>query len=203
MALVFAAVFLSSCLFGSTKSREECIEHYKENYMPEYINHFTENEEIFNKLAESLSDYVIGVDDIESYRTVSLSKASNVQEDNGESIKYKLYIVRQLNPDGEKDIQRADIDFISDSAINKYNLTEDDLDIVFSRYIRVFCDSLSDDEFRGGSIGFENKFPAMYNRADRVDTILWYRKSGVMLDGEDSINDHWHLVYSLYWAPAI
>jgi len=204
MALVFATIYLSSCIFGgSGKSKEECIEDYKENYLPELLDHFTKNEEIYNKLAESLSDYVIGVDDIESYRSLSLSEDYYAEKDEGDGIKYKLTIIQQLNPDDEKDRTRVDLDFVSDSAINKFNLTENDLDIVFSRYRRVFCDSLSDVEYRGGSIGFEDKFAAMYNRADRVDTTLWYRKSGGKPDSPESINDHWYFIYSLYWSPAI
>ena len=100
-------------------------------------------------------------------------------------------------------ITRVDIDFINDSAINKYNLTEEDLDKVFSLYGKVYCDSLSDNKHRGGSIGFEGKFAAMYNRADRVDTTVWYSNTGGYSGVPDSINDHWLIVYSLYWSPAI
>jgi len=204
VSLVFTTVFLSSCLFGGGgKSKEECLQDYRENYLPQFIDHYTENEEILNKLAESLSDYVVGLDDIESYKAVSLEEDYWAQKDDGDGIKYKLYIMRQLNPDDEKDITRIDIDFINDSTVNKYYLTEDDLDHIFSRYGKVYCSSLSDNEHRGDSIKLEDKFAAMYNKADRVDTTLLYSSTGGYADSPDSINDHWAIVYSLYWSPAI
>jgi len=202
--LTVATVFLSSCVFGGGKSREECLLDFEENYLPQLKEHFSKNEAIFNKLAESLSDYVIGVDDIDSYRTVSLSVDHRAQNDSDEDAKYSLFIARQLNPDDKTEITRNYIDFVNDGAVNKYGLTQEELDKVFEEYRVVYCDSLSDDINRGGSVGFEVLRPAMYNRADRVDSTLWYSKAGGNSDGSPgSINDHWYIIYSLYWSPAI
>ena len=203
VAIVFTAASLSSCIFGGGMSKEECLDDYRENFLPYFMDHVKENEEIYIKLAESLSEYVIGLDDINGYRTVSLSKNYRAQNDDGEGIKYELFISRRPNPYDRSEAAQEDIDFLNDSAINIYNLTEEDLDIVFSRYRRVYCDSLLNDERRGSSIGFEGLFAATYNKADRVDTMLWYSKTGGYADSPNSINDHWIITYSLYWSPAI
>ena len=197
--LVLAAVFLSSCLFGGGMSQEECIADFEANHMPRLTGYVAENEEVFNKVAESLSDYVIGLDDIQSYKSVRL------YEDYFGDVKYVLSVSRQLNPDDEG--TREEIDFINDSASNKFNLTEEDLDIVFAGYKEADCSSLSDDESRGNSIKFEAQHPeAMYNKNDRMDTWLSYSRSGGFsyAAGEPGyVNDHWYISSSLYWSPAI
>ena len=214
VTLVFITVFFSSCLHGNgnSKSREECLQDYQEKYKQEILNHFTENEDVFNKTAETLNAYAAGLDDIDSYKTISLGN-HGIQNDNGKIAKYTLFTARQPNPDTD-DRVRDYIDFLSDSTINLYDLTEDDLDKIFmgedynpnsqiARYSEAYCDSLSDDEHRGESIGFPFALEQYYNRADRVEATLYYSMPEVAGDNPDRINDHWYISYYVYWAPAL
>jgi len=221
--LVFTAVFFSSCvsrLFSKLSSglspglsREECLQDFEENYKPQIIDHFTENEEVFNKIAETLNAFVAGADDIDSYNTISLGSYKS-QNDNGEIVKYTLFTARRLNPDDKNDITREHIDFLNDSTINIYDLKKEDLDKVFMgddydpntgmiRYREAKCHALSYEEYRGNSVEFIPAIAQMYNKADRVEAILWYSKSVIPHDSENRINDHWNIVYSIYWSPAI
>jgi len=212
-ALILSAMFLSSCIFGGGKSQEECLQDYREKYQQRMIDHFAENEDVFNRIAETLSVYVAGADDIGSYKTISLGNYMTFS-DKGETAKYTLFIVKQLNANDKNDITREYIDFLNDSTINVHALKEEELDEIFmpdgfdstsllARYTEAYCDALSNAVHRGDYVGFSFALPQIYNRADRVDATLWYSKSGGMSDSPDRINDHWYITYSLYWSPAI
>ncbi|MCL2671927.1 MAG: hypothetical protein FWF10_07820 [Clostridiales bacterium] len=202
VALAFAMALLTACLSGL--SQEECMQDYRERYEQRIIDHFTENEEIFNRIAETLHAYVAAAEDIERYWTISLGNYG-FHNDNNEDAKYTLFISKT---DAENNTVREYIDILNDSAINIYGLTEAELDLIFmtgdygsdsplNRYMEAKCESF------GVTIRFPFALPQIYNRADRVEATLWYTASEISEDDPDRINDHWYISYYLYWSPAI
>ena len=213
IALVIAMVFLSSCSSEPGMSKEECLKDYKEAYRQKIIDHFTENEEIFDKIAASVSDYLTGAGAAHGYLTFSLGD-HGPQSINGETVKYTLFTASRAGAGDKDEVVREYIDFLNDRAFNIYDLEEEELDRIFvadvndlnagaAKYTQAYCDSLPDDELRGSSVGFTFAIPGNYNKADRVDATLRYSKPGVSADDPDRINDHWYIEYSVYWSPAV
>lgn len=208
---VFATMFLSACIPGMSK--EACMQDYKDRYRQMIIDHFTENEDIFFRITETLYAFAAGADDIGSYSTISLQRNWDYSEDNGE-VKYTLFTARRLDPNDRSDITRASIDFLSDETINIYGLNEKELDKIIMQsdfdstsrtacYVEIYCDSLPSSGLSGEHIVFTFALPHIYNRADRVDAQLRYNRLGIAQDHPDRINDNWYIYYSLYWSPAI
>jgi len=223
VTLALATIFLSSCNLparivslltsGSGMSQEECLEDFKKENEQRIIDHFKENEEIFNKVAESLNAFIAGADDIDSYRTISLGSFPTFDENHEPVHRYMLFTVRQPDPDSNERV-REYLDFLNDKSINIFKLTSDELEKFLTgedydynsrqvRYTEASCVSLEDPNYRGNSIMFPSTIIGMYNRADRVEASLWYSKSAVKSDNPDRINEHWSITYSVYWAHAI
>jgi len=197
IALACALALLTGC---TGMSQEECLQDYEERYEQRIVGHFTENEEIFNRIAETLNAYAVAAEKAGGYRTISLGNYGGYSE-----AKYALFIVRA---DAENIVTREYIDFLHDSAINIYALTEEELDLIFmegdygsdtplTRYMEAKCESF------GHSVSFSFALPQIYNRADRVDATLWYTKQEISPDDPDRINDNWYISYYLYWSSAI
>ncbi|MCL1835421.1 MAG: hypothetical protein FWG48_04595 [Oscillospiraceae bacterium] len=211
--LILASFFMQSCLFASGMSREECLKDYKETYKHKLIDHFNENEEIFRKVAASISDYLAGAGSNTIYRTFSLGN-HGAQSINGETVKFTLFTVKQLSPDDNEDIAREYTDFLNDRSFNIYGLTAEELAVIFTddaydfnsgaiRYTKALCEPSADEESRESAIRFSFALDKMYNKADRIGATLVFSVSGDPAANSDRINDQWHIEYSVYWSPAI
>ena len=188
-------------------SQEECIQDFQDRYRQDMLDHFAENEETFNRLVDTLTSYIDNVDDIDMYRSMSLSH-------NRDQNDYRLFTAREPDQDGD-DIVRVFIDFINDSTVNIYDITEEELDMILEgegfdrnsglpRYEKVIIiDSMSNSEDPGKIITFSFGQMGFYNKADRVEASLHYIRDGESQDFPDKINDHWFITYSVYWAPAL
>ena len=209
LIMIAAIVLLSSCFFSSGMSREECQEDFIDKHEQRIVAHLNDNIDVFEKVAGTINAYVENADDIDSYRTISLAYRT-IKNENDENVSgYSIFTARQ--PDSD-DVIREYTEFIDNGDINIFKLTKDELDMVFpdfdynsgvAGYKEAYSDSLAYAQYRGNSVAFVYHYEEMYNKADRVDAVLYYSESIVPEDTKHRINDHWYIVYSVYWSPAI
>ena len=219
LLLCFMMLFLSSCIFNfahSGMSKEECANDFEENHIPHMTEVLLNNEKIFNKVVDTLHAYVAGMDDSSNYKTISLGKYK-IHPDDGDIRKYALFTEKFSGPVSDE-IIREHIEFLNDKSINIHGLTESELDKIFAgasydpnnpgiKYKEAFVNLSSTINGSSSSgdpaIGFTPVVPVMYNKADRIDAVLWYGLQDVEKDDPCKINDLWSITYSLYWSPAL
>jgi len=213
LALVLAAAFSTSCNPITEEKVWAHIAEYKEQYQQKFLDHFNENEEIFNKITATIAAFRDNTEDIENYGNITL-KNDAPYGDKGNEDRYIFFTAHQINP--------LKVDFTDDKTINVFDIKEEELNRIFLaaenyeyneeknyyninasvKYKELSC--ISEDYIR-----FEYFAYGMFEKNDRVETALIYDITEPPEDRGDyrydifTINDYWYIEYHYYISPAI
>jgi len=197
-------------------TQQECIEDYRKKTEQKIIDLCTENDKVLLQIVDSLSSYLGNLKNREQIKFFTLGMHDQ-KNDSGENIWYTIYILRQKDS-GSNEITKEYVDFISDVDCNIYGLNVEQLDKIFGgddfdlNGDSIRCGSVSfllseDGNTIEMDISFPIEMPGMYNKADTVYATLFYSEQivgeNINSDTCFRINEHWYIIYSVYWSPAI
>ena len=226
-ALIFAAIFLSSCSSVITEEKiKEHIADHKEIYQQKILDNFAENEEIFNKIIETFLAFEDNAGDIEHYKTISLINDVKYGDTVGQrENSYIFFTVRTEITDGENNTVTERVDFLNDKMYNINDIKKEELNKIFFAAEDYGYDKDKDlyyikssamvkygkiNYYHENYVVFESLACSIFEKADRVETVLIYNKSGAPEDNRNNykyeiykINDCWYLEYYYYVAPLI
>ena len=227
-AVVCAAGFiLPACVPPITEEKiKERIASHQEIYQQKILDHFAENEGIFNKIIETFAAFEGNADDFGRYKTVSLINDLKYGDDGGQmENNYVFFTARTEITGGEPNTITERIDFLSDKTYNIHGIKEEELNKVLLDAEDYGYDSGKNSYYLKESamikynkinynsenyVVFESFARSPFEKADIVSTKLIYDKSGAPEGGGDNykygvykINDCWYIEYYYYAAPLI